>query len=84
MNDIPSGFTCKCRLCGAEFYSFYYDGGVIEHENQTSDWNIKASIVSGDFEEYFNNCDDKAKKHILLWIEKENLDLTKLLPAKDK
>lgn len=34
----------KCDRCGEEFYSKGYTGGLIDHENWTSDHNLKAGM----------------------------------------
>lgn len=34
----------KCDRCGKEFWTEYYKGGLIDHENWTSDHNLNAGI----------------------------------------
>jgi hypothetical protein len=36
LQDIPNGFECVCKKCGAKFASYYYTNGLIEHMNETN------------------------------------------------
>ena len=81
LDEIPNGYKCYCEYCGSEFSSFYYSGGVIEHQNQTSDWNLSACERRGDFEEHYLESNAKAQKHIELWVKEHKLNPGKLLPT---
>lgn len=62
VEDIPDNFECVCKICGAKFSSFYFKGGVQDHQNQTSDWNLNHHLKNKTLEEHYITCDDFVKK----------------------
>lgn len=33
-----------CKTCGKKFFTSYYHGGSIEHDNYTNDWNMNVLV----------------------------------------
>lgn len=49
---VQKEIKLKCNNCGKEFVSEFYEGGSIDHDNYTNDWNMNV------FVNRFNNGDN--------------------------
>lgn len=52
----------KCSICGFETENEHYDGGMIDHENCTNDWNLGVEIRRGGLEEYCEHTETDNKE----------------------
>ena len=57
---IRKNTEIKCNCCGLTFWTEYYHGGSIEHDNYTNDWNMNVMVNR------FKEADDKGKYRLFL------------------
>jgi len=69
-HDVPNTAVIKCKRCGAEFDSYYYDFGYISHENKVNDWNLTISMEENTFNKDIKKYNEVDKRCANIWREK--------------
>jgi hypothetical protein len=75
LQDIPNGFECVCKKCGAKFESYYYTHGLIDHMNETDNRTLEIHLSNKTMKKHYNQSSNKGKKHIDIWLKEKNLDI---------